>query len=398
MHIYYDNDSEPLGAGSYGRVYAARVGNGPGAMNMALKRVRTVRLPEEPSMHPLLCHETCALVLLQGHPGIPRIYAFGSSQYYEYLAMQRLESDLYSYFVSPGGHQLTLDGLASIAHQMLDVLEHVHKKGIVHCDISLSNMMFGQPGTRDSSATQIYLIDFGFCMSYVNPSTGRHKPDSGIPRLRGHRHTSSLNIHLHHSPSRRDDLESLAYALLWLLRGSLPWQILRTTAEVYQSKRSWSGAALCHGWPAAFGNFLEYCRAMKYEETPQYDYWKRIFADMTRGQGSTSSVQRSDDPRTNVGLVRGGQPVKLSPAGSASYPRSVSWPCFTSIYDDYGPFNNPCSWESVWSIPQEDLLAVPREEDVILQYPGLQKLASLPTPAREFLSSDNDPEVLMELA
>ena len=37
---------------------------------------------------------------------------------------------------------------------------------------------------------------------------------------------ASVHAHLGRTASRRDDLESLAYTLLFLLRGRLPWQVL----------------------------------------------------------------------------------------------------------------------------------------------------------------------------
>lgn len=149
------------------------------------------------------------------------------------------------------------------ASSQLDVLECVHKKGIVHCDISIANMMFGQ---AQGHSSRIYLIDFGMCLPYRDYTTGQHLPDRQIPRIRGNPQYTSLNIHLHHctcsitvlrsqrsyfdmnsflhltGPSRRDDLESLAYVLIRLLRGEigLPWRDLPETADIYKQKLAWS--------------------------------------------------------------------------------------------------------------------------------------------------------------
>ncbi|TFK78564.1 kinase-like protein, partial [Polyporus arcularius HHB13444] len=221
---------------------------------------------------PLLRHEACALVRLQGHPSIPKVFAFGASQYYEYLAFQRLGEDLHSYFTN-SAQPLSLGNVVSIAYQMLDVLEHTHARGIIHCDIKPSNIMFDVR----SPCARIDLIDFGVCRTYKDPSTGQHRPDKPMQYRRGYTYFAT--------PSRRDDLESLAYVLIWLLRGGeLPWRPVQS-AEVYEIKSRSSGTQLCpdDGWPLVFAEFLDSCRGLQYAETPNYAFWRRRCAGTVEG-------------------------------------------------------------------------------------------------------------------
>ena len=50
---------------------------------------------------------------------------------------------------------------------------------------------------------------------------------------------ASVHAHLGRAPARRDDLESLAYTLLFLADGSLPWQGFQARAGRVRSLR-WS--------------------------------------------------------------------------------------------------------------------------------------------------------------
>ena len=47
---------------------------------------------------------------------------------------------------------------------------------------------------------------------------------------------ASVHAHLGRTASRRDDLESLAYTLLFLLKGRLPWQGYQVCTDVYIPK------------------------------------------------------------------------------------------------------------------------------------------------------------------
>lgn len=73
----------------------------------------------------------------------------------------------------------------------------------------------------------------------------------------------SLATHRGEEPSRRDDLESLAYVLIYLLRGSLPWQGLkaRDKAQKYQRimevKLATPIDVLCAGCPQELGTLVK---------------------------------------------------------------------------------------------------------------------------------------------
>ncbi|KAJ7838416.1 hypothetical protein B0H13DRAFT_2367486 [Mycena leptocephala] len=73
-----------------------------------------------------------------------------------------------------------------------------------------------------------------------------------------------ISTHLGAGQGRRDDLEALAYVLLYLLRGHLPWQGLTAATKekkyglIYKRKLATSTESLCYGFPTEFGTFLDY--------------------------------------------------------------------------------------------------------------------------------------------
>jgi casein kinase I family protein HRR25 len=86
--------------------------------------------------------------------------------------------------------------------------------------------------------------------------------------------------------SRHDDLESLAYVFIYFLQGSLPWQSLENATkawnyqQIMKRKRTIPTNALCHGLPDEFGIFLDYTRALKFDDRPDYPYLCKLFCDL----------------------------------------------------------------------------------------------------------------------
>jgi casein kinase 1 alpha len=88
--------------------------------------------------------------------------------------------------------------------------------------------------------------------------------------------------------SRRDDMESLGYVLMYFNRGSLPWQGLKAATKkqkyekISEKKMSTPIEVLCKGYPAEFSMYLNYCRGLRFEEAPDYMYLRQLFRILFR--------------------------------------------------------------------------------------------------------------------
>ncbi|KAK6161904.1 hypothetical protein DH2020_001745 [Rehmannia glutinosa] len=134
-------------------------------------------------------------------------------------------------------YKMSIEMVACIAIEAISILEKLHSRGYVHGDVKPENFLLGPPGTPD--AKKLFLVDLGLATRWRDNSTGLHVDYDQRPDVfRGTVRYASVHAHLGRTCSRRDDLESLAYALIFLLRGRLPWQGLRIKASLC-AKRRW---------------------------------------------------------------------------------------------------------------------------------------------------------------
>ncbi|XVE54049.1 hypothetical protein DITRI_Ditri03aG0051300 [Diplodiscus trichospermus] len=183
--------------------------------------------------------------------------------------------------------KLSLKSVLMLADQMINRVEFVHSKSFLHRDIKPDNFLMGL-GRR---ANQVYMIDFGLAKKYRDSSTHQHIPYRENKNLTGTARYASMNTHLGIEQSRRDDLESLGYVLMYFLRGSLPWQGLKAGTKkqkyekISEKKVSTSIEALCRGYPTEFASYFHYCRSLRFDDKPDYAYLKRIFRDLFIREG-----------------------------------------------------------------------------------------------------------------
>ena len=166
----------------------------------------------------------------------------------------------------------------------------------------------------------VHLIDFGLSKEFRDAKTHRHFPM--IPHnkpygLVGTAIFTSINSHMGLELGRKDDLESLAYVLIYLLRGALPWQGLSSSPEILERKKCISASVLCHGLPIEFCMFFEYCRSLSFDHKPDYEHFINLFDNRLHHEpeGAPSNGLLFDleaDKKVMEELVRDPELVKKS--------------------------------------------------------------------------------------
>lgn len=262
-----------LGKGGFGQVYVGRRlsggsdRTGPDAVEVALKFEH--RNSKGCNYGPP--YEWQVYSTLNGCYGIPWVHYKGRQGDFYILVMDMLGPSLWDVWNSVG-QQMSPNMVACIAVEAISILEKLHLKGFVHGDVKPENFLLGQPGSAEDK--KLYLIDLGLASRWKDASSGLHVDYDQRPDIfRGTIRYASVHAHLGRTGSRRDDLESLAYTLVFLIKGRLPWQGYQGDNKsflVCKKKMATSPELMCCFVPAPFKQFLEAVTNMRFDEEPNY--------------------------------------------------------------------------------------------------------------------------------
>ena len=206
--------------------------------------------------------------------GIPKVYNFIETKLFNIMIMELLEHSLEHIY-----NQLRFDlgTCLKIGYEIITLLENIHNAEIIHRDIKPSNFLIGYKNNK----CIIYILDFGLSKQYIEKN--KHINIITEKSLIGTARYASINVHMGIAPSRRDDLESLGYMLLFFMLGKLPWQGLKkrhdisNIEQIGEVKMCTDMNKLCKKIPSCFFDYITYCRKLRYQETPDYDYLKKLF-------------------------------------------------------------------------------------------------------------------------
>jgi serine/threonine protein kinase len=185
------------------------------------------------------------------------------------------------------GNRFQLKTVLMIADQMILRLEHLHRHSFLHCDLKPENFLIGLGENQNI----IHLIDFGVAKQYCHYQTRVHRPYRKSTAVFGTVLYKSFNSHRNIEESRRDDLESLGFVLMYFLRGSLPWIAVwaRTQKLRYEytvgRKMAVTLETLCNGYPKEFLAYFRYCRSLRFVDEPDYTKLRQLFKDLYDREG-----------------------------------------------------------------------------------------------------------------
>ncbi|VAH74423.1 unnamed protein product [Triticum turgidum subsp. durum] len=264
-----------LGKGGFGQVYVGRRVSSPSlgdrnpganALEVALKfEHRTSKGCNYGAPSEWQVYNT-----LSGNHGVPRVHYKGKQGEFYIMVMDMLGPSLWDVW-NNNSHSMSVEMVACIAIEAISILEKMHSKGYVHGDVKPENFLLGPCGTLEEK--KLFLVDLGLATKWKGAGNGHIEYDQRPDVFRGTVRYASVHAHLGRTGSRRDDLESLAYTLIFLLRGRLPWQGYQGDNKgflVSKKKMSTSPESLCGICPQSFRHFVEYVVNLKFDEEPNY--------------------------------------------------------------------------------------------------------------------------------
>ncbi|XP_061352920.1 casein kinase 1-like protein 10 isoform X4 [Gastrolobium bilobum] len=267
-----------IGSGSFGELFLG--------VNVQSGEEVAVKLESVKTKHPQLLYESKLYMLLQGGTGIPNLKWSGVEGDYNVMVIDLLGpslEDLFNYC----NRKFSLKTVLMLADQLINRVDYMHSRGFLHRDIKPDNFLMG----LGRKANQVYIIDYGLAKKYRDLQTHKHIPYRENKNLTGTARYASVNTHLGVEQSRRDDLESLGYVLMYFLRGSLPWQGLKAGTKkqkydkISEKKMLTSIEVLCKSHPSEFASYFQYCRSLQFEDKPNYSYLKKLFRDLFIREG-----------------------------------------------------------------------------------------------------------------
>ena len=249
-----------IGEGSFGTIYKCQ--------NIRTKEYVAIKVEPIENGTKLLKNESKIYTYLGVCEGIPSVKWFGKDALNYYMVINLLGESLES--LKTRYKRFSLQLILQIGINVIHLLKTIHDKGLIHRDVKPDNFLFG----LDANKNKLYIIDFGFCKVYKNDD--QHIELKKTNNIVGSLSYASINSHRFMELSRRDDLESLGYVLIYLYLDRLPWQNIdrELNETIKHMKIDIVNLTIL---PDIFKNYLTYVRNLGFGENPDYNYLIELF-------------------------------------------------------------------------------------------------------------------------
>jgi len=284
-----------IGKGSFGSVYKGK--------NIITDEPVAIKVEDISAPGNILQHEAYILFYLKNY-GIPEFKSYGVYKRYRMLVQSLLGENTEKIFSFSDNNDLynekiirkkIIKDVCMIAIQLIDRLEFIHSKYIIHRDLKPENIMLDL-----KTQSIVYLIDFGMAKKYRSGKTKKHVKFSIPYRLTGTARYCSVNALKGTEQSRRDDLESAGYVLIYLAQNKqLPWAGLNIIDKleryraIYQIKKRIKPEDLCRFLPKQFCDYIKYVKKLNFEEDPDYNYLRGLFINLLNEYNTLNDLKFS---------------------------------------------------------------------------------------------------------
>jgi len=265
--------NKKLGEGAFGDVFLGK--------KIDDNSYVAIKVEPRKIIKPILETEAFLLYSIAGL-GIPEVKSFGKVKNYNILVEPLLGKSLFDIFTE-NHKEMPMGDVCLIALQVIDRIQWVHSKYIVHRDIKPDNFLIGR---RDPNV--IYLIDFGLSKKYRSSTTNKHIRFGFTGKLTGTVRFASANALRGGEQSRRDDIESIGYMLVYFMKKKLPWQGITGNKKmerylrIYKLKKNTSPEELCSGLPPEMVEYMAYAKSLEFEQEPDYNFLRKLFKQMLK--------------------------------------------------------------------------------------------------------------------
>ena len=261
-----------IGKGNNGDIYSVK--------RLSDKTFFALKVEKISSTSNFLESEAYFLFSLQGF-GIPKFISYGHNRNYNFLIEELLGKSLNDLFIENKIKSNIID-ICLIGIQILDRLEWIHSKNLIYRDIKPNNFLIG---IKDPNV--IYIIDFGYCKKFKSSKTGKHIVPVNKGKLTGNLLFSSLYTMNGIEASRRDDIISLGYMLIYLLKKNLPWnfkisclngdKFFEILNKIRKLKKTNCLGKLFNNLPIEFKEYIKYANNLEFDQDPDYSYLRSLF-------------------------------------------------------------------------------------------------------------------------